>query len=97
MANKIDKKTRVVSLVYEESHEKVFYDSMLFMDAKNGKFTSGVKALGIAEGGVDWALDENNESLITADIKSAVEAAREAILSGSVTVHDYLTDQTCPY
>ena len=68
-----------------------------FMDAKNGKFTSGVKALGIAEGGVDWALDENNESLITADIKSAVEAAREAILSGSVTVHDYLTDQTCPY
>jgi basic membrane protein A and related proteins len=68
-----------------------------FMDAKNGKFTSGVKALGIAEGGVDWALDENNESLITADIKSALEAAREAILSGSVTVHDYLTDQTCPY
>ncbi len=68
-----------------------------FMDVKNGKFTSGVKALGIAEGGVDWALDENNESLITADIKSALEAAREAILSGSVTVHDYLTDQTCPY
>jgi basic membrane protein A and related proteins len=68
-----------------------------FMDAKNGKFTSGVKVLGIAEGGVDWALDENNESLITADIKSAVEAAREAILSGSVTVHNYLTDQTCPY
>lgn len=33
---KIDKKTKVVSLVYEESHEKVFYDSMLFMDAKNG-------------------------------------------------------------
>ena len=40
-----------------------------FKDAMEGKFTSGLQALGIAEGGVDWALDENNASLITADIK----------------------------
>ncbi len=33
---RIDKKTNVASLVYEEKHEKVFYDSMLFMNATEG-------------------------------------------------------------
>jgi len=68
-----------------------------FMDARNGQFTSGVQVLGLAEGGVDWALDENNENLITDDIKKAVASAREAILSGDVAVHDYLADNNCPY
>ena len=68
-----------------------------FMDAKNDAFTSGVKILGVAEGGVDWALDDNNKSLITADIKAAIDSARADILSGKVKVHDYLTDSNCPY
>ena len=68
-----------------------------FMDAKNDAFTSGVKILGVAEGGVDWALDDNNKPLITADIKAAIDAARADILSGNVVVHDYLTDSNCPY
>ena len=68
-----------------------------FIDAHNGAFTAGVNILGVAEGGVDWALDDNNASLITADIKDAVEAARADILSGKVVVHDYLSDSNCPY
>ncbi len=68
-----------------------------FMDAKNGVFTSGVQVLGVAEGGVDWALDDNNKSLITADIKSAIETAKDGILSGDIVVHDFLADQNCPY
>ncbi|MEK9531748.1 MAG: BMP family ABC transporter substrate-binding protein [Alphaproteobacteria bacterium] len=68
-----------------------------FMDAKNNAFTSGVQVLGIAEGGVDWALDDNNKSLITADIKSAIEKAKNGILSGDIVVHDFLADQNCPY
>ena len=68
-----------------------------FIDAHNGEFTAGVNILGVAEGGVDWALDENNASLITADIKAAVESARADILSGKVVVHDYLSDSNCPY
>ena len=68
-----------------------------FMDAKNGEFTAGVNILGVAEGGVDWAVDENNASLITADIKAAVEAARADILSGKVSVHDFISDMNCPY
>ncbi len=68
-----------------------------FMDAKNNAFTSGVQVLGVAEGGVDWALDDNNKSLITADIKSAIEKAKNGILSGDIVVHDFLADQNCPY
>ncbi|MGC6484312.1 MAG: BMP family lipoprotein [Candidatus Puniceispirillales bacterium] len=68
-----------------------------FMDAKNGTFSSGIRVLGLAEGGVDWALDENNASLVTADMKAAVEAAKQDIISGKVSVHDFTTDSNCPY
>ena len=68
-----------------------------FMDSKNGNFTAGVQMLGVAEGGVDWALDENNASLITSEMKAAVEQARADIISGKITVHNYESDSTCPY
>ena len=68
-----------------------------FKDAMDGNFSSGVRSLGVAEGGVDWALDENNASLITADIKAAVEQARSDILSGKVDVHNYESTSSCPY
>jgi basic membrane protein A len=68
-----------------------------FMDSKNGNFTAGVQMLGVAEGGVDWALDENNASLITSEMKAAVEQARADIISGKVTVHNYEIDSACPY
>ena len=68
-----------------------------FKDALDGKFSSGLHSLGVAEGGVDWALDDNNASLITADIKAAVEQARKDILSGKVKVHNYESNSNCPY
>jgi basic membrane protein A len=68
-----------------------------FIDSKNGVFSAGVHVLGLAEGGVDWALDDNNASLVTADIKAAVEAAKADIISGKVSVHDYTSDESCPY
>jgi basic membrane protein A len=68
-----------------------------FKDAMDGNFSSGVRSLGVAEGGVDWALDKNNASLITADIKAAVEQARSDILSGKIAVHNYESSSSCPY
>ncbi len=68
-----------------------------FMDSKNGNFSSGLRVLGVAEGGVDWALDDNNASLVSADMKAAVEQARADILSGKVVVHNYESDSSCPY
>jgi basic membrane protein A len=64
--------------------------------AKEGTWKPGVTVLGLAEGGVDWALDEHNKSLITDDMKAKVEAAKADIISGKVQVHDYMSDNSCP-
>jgi basic membrane protein A len=68
-----------------------------FNDAKNGSFKPGVNILGVKEGGVDYAMDEHNASLVTEDMKAAVEKAKADIISGAVEVHDYMADNTCPY
>ena len=70
---------------------------MAFSDAHKGDFTTGVQSLGLAEGGVDWALDENNQDLITEEMKTAVEQAKADIVAGKVTVHDYMADNSCPH
>ncbi len=68
-----------------------------FDDAKNDKWTSGFYVLGLKEGGVDWALDDNNKALVTPEMKAAVEKAKADIISGKVEVHDYMADQNCPF
>ena len=67
-----------------------------FMDAHQGNFSSGVMQLGLAEGGVDWAVDEHNQGLVAGDLEAAVVAAQEAIISGKIAVHNYESDQSCP-
>jgi len=57
---------------------------------------TGVKVLGLAEDGVGYALDDNNASLITDEMKAAVEEAKAKIISGEIEVHDYTTDDSCP-
>jgi basic membrane protein A len=69
----------------------------LFDDARNGKFKGGIQALGLAEGGVDWALDKYNEALITPEMKKAVNAAKADIIAGKIKVHDYMSDNSCKY
>ena len=70
------------------------YDA--FMDAKNNDFETGFTALGLGEDGVGWALDENNESLITDEMKQTVEQAKADIIAGKVAVHDYMSTDSCP-
>ncbi|MBD8065726.1 BMP family ABC transporter substrate-binding protein [Devosia sp. PTR5] len=70
------------------------YNAM--MDEKNGNWSGGTIVLGLAEDGVGVAFDENNASIVTDDMKAAVEKARQDIISGAVEVHDYRTDQSCP-
>ena len=67
-----------------------------FMDAKNGTWKPGILALGLKEGGVDFAVDEWNKSVLTADAKAAAEAAKADIISGKIEVHDYMADNKCP-
>ena len=68
----------------------------VYMSAMNGDWEPGVRVLGLAENGVGWALDEHNESLISAAAAERVEAARDAIIAGALPVHDYMATNTCP-
>ena len=67
-----------------------------FMDVHQGNFSAGIMQLGLAEGGVDWAVDEHNRDLVAGEIEAAVAAAKEAIISGEISVHNYEDDQSCP-
>jgi basic membrane protein A len=67
-----------------------------FDDVRTGRWSVGTQSLGLAEEGVGWALDENNEKLITSDMKSAVDKAAEDIKAGTIQVHDYRSDGSCP-
>ncbi|MCT4579410.1 MULTISPECIES: BMP family lipoprotein [Donghicola] len=57
---------------------------------------TGIQVMGIANGGIGYAIDENNEALITAEMKAAVDEAAAKIASGELVVHDYMADSTCP-
>jgi basic membrane protein A and related proteins len=59
--------------------------------------TPGVSVLGLKEEGVGYAMDKNNEKLVTADMKKKVEAAKADIISGKIKVADYMADNACKY
>ena len=66
------------------------------MDVKGGSSPAGIEVLGLREEGVGYALDENNEALITPEMKAKVDEAAAKIISGEIVVHDYMTDDSCP-
>ena len=66
-----------------------------FKDAMSGDFDTGVRILGLAEGGVGWALDEHNASLISDAMKSQIDGGAD-IVAGKIQVHDYCSDNACP-
>ena len=66
-----------------------------FKAAQAGTWKGGVQVLGLKDGGVDWALDKDNEKLVTPDMKAKVEAAKADIVSGKIVVHDYMSNNSC--
>ncbi len=57
---------------------------------------TGVFVLGLAEEGVGYALDDNNASLVTDDMKIAADAARQKIIDGELSVVSYYDNDSCP-
>jgi len=55
----------------------------------------GVTSLGLKEGGVDYALDQHNAKLVSADMKAKVDAAKADIISGKIKVVDYMAANKC--
>ena len=72
--------------------DNAVYDAM-----KAGtEMEAGINVMGIANGGIDYAMDEHNASIVDATLKNQVDQAAMKIASGELMVHDYMSDNTCP-
>jgi basic membrane protein A len=56
----------------------------------------GFNVMGVANEGVGYALDEFNADLVSGDMKAAVDAAAAEMATGTLMVHDYSSDESCP-
>ncbi len=59
-----------------------------FRAGRDGTWTAGPRVLGLAEGAVDYALDENNRELLTPAMLAQAEEARRGIIAGRIPVTD---------
>ncbi|CUH87835.1 Purine nucleoside receptor A [Phaeobacter sp. CECT 5382] len=57
---------------------------------------TGFSVMGLANGGVGYALDDNNAPLVSAEMQAMVDAAAAKIATGEIKVHDYMSDDSCP-
>ena len=65
------------------------------MEAGEG-ISTGVSIMSLANGGVGYALDKHNDSLVDSKMKAALDKASADISSGKIKVHDYTSDSSCP-
>ena len=62
--------------------DNAVYDA--FMSARDGAWKPGVRSLGLAEHGVDYAMDDNNRALVTPAMRAKAEEARAEIIAGKI-------------
>ena len=55
----------------------------------------GVTSLGLKEGALDYAMDEHNARLVSAEMLKKVEAAKAEIIAGRLRVVDYTVANAC--
>ena len=61
-----------------------------FKTARDGTWKPGLRNLGVAEGGVGYAVDQHNRRLITPEMERRLEQARADIVAGKIKVSDYM-------
>ncbi len=54
--------------------------------AKEGRFAGGIYQYGLAEGGVGYVYDKNNEKLIPPDVRARLESLKQDIIAGKINV-----------
>jgi basic membrane protein A len=60
-------------------------------------YKPGMSALGLKEGGVDFAMDQHNAKLVTPAIKAKADAYKADIIAGKIKVADFMADNACKY
>jgi basic membrane protein A and related proteins len=63
------------------------YDTL--KNSHDGTWRAGIKYLGIKEGALDYAVDQNNRGLMTEKLIEEVASAKDKIISGKITVENY--------
>jgi basic membrane protein A len=58
-------------------------------EAKAGKFTAGLKRFGLADKGVDYAVDQYNEKILTESVRKRADELKAEIIAGKIVVPDY--------
>ncbi len=72
-------------------------DNAVYDAFKEGPdMSTGINVMDLKAGGVDYAVDDNNKALVTDDMKAKVDDAKAKIEAGEISVHDYMSDETCP-
>ena len=64
--------------------DNAVYDAI--RKVKDGTFTGGIYQYGLAEQGVGYIYDKNNEKLIPADVHARIEQLRQDIVAGRISV-----------
>ena len=57
---------------------------------------TGFNVMGVANGGISFAVDEYNADLMTDAMLAAGYKAALDIATGALSVHDYMSDESCP-
>ena len=63
------------------------YDTL--KNSHDGSWSPGIKYLGIKEGALDYAVDQNNRALISEKLIEEVATAKDKIISGKIVVESY--------
>jgi basic membrane protein A and related proteins len=58
-------------------------------EAQSGKFVAGVKRFSLADKGVDYSVDENNDKILPQSVRDRADKLKAAIISGQIVVPDY--------
>jgi basic membrane protein A and related proteins len=72
-------------------------DNAVYNAFKEGtEMTPGINVMDLAAGGVGYAMDDNNAALVSDAMKGQIDKAAKLIGDGTMKVHDYMSDETCP-
>lgn len=58
-------------------------------NSREGAWSPGIKYLGVKEGALDYAVDQNNRALMTEKLIEEVATAKDKIINGKITVESY--------
>jgi basic membrane protein A len=64
--------------------------------ARSGRLDGGIDRLGLADGAIDWVVDEHNFPLLTRAVFDRVRQTKKDVVDGRLKVHNAEIDGPCP-